>query len=141
MTEYQPGRPFDALLALTVFDYPVLWLDTWGVGFSPYAWDKSAWRNESGGTWACLPGACWQKFNSQDVFVLSIPLWSTNRGDVWEIIDRICKENVTFSLSWERGEWLCEIERFYVDEDEALIVESADTPALAVCLAAMRLFS
>lgn len=138
-SDFQPGPPFDALLALTVFDWSILWLDVYGVGFHPYFWDKSAQKTEYG-TRARLIGACWKKFNGQDVFVHHVPPWSTNRGVMWELIDRIRKEELDFYLYTSGGQWICELERYYVDDDESVIIETADTPEFAVCLATMELF-
>lgn len=137
--DYQPGQPFDAMLALALFDWPVLWLDIYGTGSSPHFWDKSARKTEFGMTGRLLGGR-WEKFNNQDVFVRHVPPWSTLTGMMWEIVTLMTKENLDFYLYTSAGQWVCELERYYVDDDEAVIIEVAAEPEFAVCLAAMELF-
>ncbi len=70
----------------------------------------------------------------------ALPRFSVDINSAWEALIMTKEEENVASVHVysERGEWYCEIERIYVDDEEALVMESGETAALAICRAVVE---
>jgi hypothetical protein len=67
-----------------------------------------------------------------------LPHYSTTWEGAGMVLDALADSGVSPTLYPERPGWICEVERFYVDDDESLVMAYGETAALAICRTALK---
>jgi len=85
-----------------------------------------------------LTGWCDNEWPSTDNWSNRVWRPLTDIACTWQVVKKLLERELDFCLYTSHGEWICELNIYYVDDDEALVIEKAETPGLAICLAALR---
>ena len=96
----ESGNKTDALVAEKAFDWPIVWIDYWGLGEkTPYLVDNTAIKTSEHCTSASMAGCNWQKHKDDDgeikeFYGRSVPFYSRSL-DMFSNIERKIKTDGT----------------------------------------------